>query len=69
MLQLLARPMLHILWRYVLQLQLMPVLQILWRYMLQLLARPVLQILWEAYVTATSEACVTDIVGGICYSY
>ena len=52
MLQLLARPVLHILWRY----------------MLQLLARPVLQILWEAYVTATSEACVTDIVGGICYS-
>ena len=53
--------------------------------MLQLLARPVLQILLEVYVTATSEACVTDIVevyvtatseacvtdivGGICYSY
>ena len=52
-----------------LQLLARPVLQILSRYVLQLLARPVLQILWEVYVTATSEACVTDIVGGICYSY
>ena len=52
-----------------LQLLARPVLQILSRYMLQLLARPVLQILWETYVTANSEACVTDIVGDICYSY